>query len=65
MGIIVKKDADKINQSQDETDFLLSNSETKTRLLESVKNVNEGKGLKKFSLQKIKKIIFEKDALED
>ena len=41
---------------QDETDFLLSNPETKKRLLESIKNVNEGKGLKEFSLQEIEKM---------
>ncbi len=38
---------------QDETDFLLSNPETKRRLLESIKNVNEGKSLKEFSLREI------------
>ena len=40
----------------DETDFLLSDPETKKRLLESIKNVNEGKGLKEFSLQEIEKM---------
>ena len=41
---------------QDETDFLLSNPEAKKRLLESIKNVNEAKGLKEFSLQEIEKM---------
>ncbi len=41
---------------QDETDFLLGNPETKKRLLESVKNVNEAKGLKEFSLKEIEKM---------
>ena len=43
-------------EEQDETDFLLSDPETKKRLLESIKNVNEGKGLKEFSLQEIGKM---------
>ena len=43
-------------EEQDETDFLLSDPETKKRLLESIKNVNEGKGLKEFSLQEIEKM---------
>ncbi len=41
---------------QDETEFLLSNPETKKRLLESINNVNEAKNLKEFSLEEIEKM---------
>lgn len=41
---------------QDETDFLLSDPETKKRLLKSIKQVSAGKGLKEFSLEEIKKM---------
>lgn len=40
----------------DETDFLLSDPETKRRLMESVKNVNEAKELKEFSLKEIEQM---------